>query len=289
MKEILRNICEVLKLDESLCHLETAVGGDINDSYYLHTPANNYFLKTNKAELSQMFSAEFDALNTIRKQQCIRAPKPFLHGKTTHFCYLILEHITLQTPVDYRKFGSQLAQMHLTTDASFGWHRNNTIGTTLQCNTNENDWPEFWKKHRLDVQIELAIADNQNTGLIDQLVRLNSVCDRLFGNRVVKKSLLHGDLWTGNYAADEKQEPVIYDPASYYGDHETDLAMLELFGQPPAEFYESYQELLVIDQGFNTRKVLYNLYHMLNHLHLFGEQYVSVVNSMTALLLAEAQ
>lgn len=288
MKEILSNICEVLKLDKSLCHLETAVGGDINSSYYLRTPGKNYFLKTNAPDLLTMFSVEFEALEKIREQQSIRAPKPLFHGKTTHFSYLLLEHITLETLIEYRKFGSQLAYLHRTTGEHYGWYRDNTIGTTLQRNTREEDWSDFWRMHRLEPQIELAIKDNRSSVLIDKLVELASLCHVFVENRVVHKSLLHGDLWTGNYAADENQQPVIYDPASYYGDHETDLAMLELFGQPPTEFYESYQEVLEIDQNFQTRKVLYNHYHMLNHLHLFGDQYVSVVNNMTGQLLAEA-
>lgn len=288
MKEILINICEILTLDASLCRLETATGGDINNSYYLHTPDKNYFLKTNSSEFHHMFSAEFEALEVIRKHQCIRAPKPLFHGENDQFSYLLLEHLTLETLLDYRKFGSELAQMHQITDDHFGWHRDNTIGTTLQRNTKEDSWHEFWRKHRLEAQIELAIHDNRDSQLIDQLVKLASICGVFFEKQVVTKSLLHGDLWTGNYASDENQQPVIYDPASYYGDHETDLAMLELFGQPPGEFYETYQAVLEIDEDFQTRKVLYNLYHMLNHLHLFGEQYVSVVNNMTDWLLNES-
>ena len=289
MQEVINSICKTLKLTVSACHLEIASGGDINQSYHLHTPVESYFLKTNKAENLHMFSAEFDALEEIRNQQCIRAPKPLLVGKTSHFSYLLLEHITLEKTVDYRKFGFQLASMHRTSQDYFGWHQDNTIGTTQQRNTREENWLRFWKKHRLEVQIELAIKDNRNSQLIDQLYELSSLCHVFFVNRAVEKSLLHGDLWSGNYGSDENQTPVIYDPASYYGDHETDLAMLELFGQPPREFYESYQEVLEIDPDFNTRKQLYNLYHLLNHLHLFGDQYVSVVNKITTQLLAETQ
>ena len=288
MKEILIPICNILKLNVSSCSLDVATGGDINKSYYFQTPDNNYFLKTNKAEHFHMFAAEFDALEEIRKQRCIRTPKPLLHGNTRHFSYLVIEHITLETLVDYRKFGFQLASMHRIKKDYFGWHQDNTIGTTLQRNTREDDWATFWRKHRLEAQIELAIKDHRDNLLIDQLLELAGICDTFFVNRNVEKSLLHGDLWSGNYAADDHNEPVIYDPASYYGDHETDLAMLELFGQPPPEFYESYQDVLKIDQDFQTRKVLYNLYHMLNHLHLFGDQYLSTVKHMTSSLLAES-
>jgi len=289
MQEVLNAICKTLKLNTSACHLETALCGDINRCYYLQTPDNNYFLKTNEAEHYHMFSAEFDALEEIRKQQCIRAPKPLLHAKTTHFSYLLLEHITLENTVDFRKFGFQLASMHKIRKDYFGWHQDNSIGTTLQRNTREDDWPVFWRKYRLEAQIELAIKDNRDSQLIDQLYELASLCHAFFNNRVVEKSLLHGDLWSGNYSSDEYQAPVIYDPASYFCDHETDLAMLELFGQPAPEFYESYQDVFFIDPDFKTRKVLYNLYHLLNHLHLFGDQYLSVVNNMTAQLLAETR
>ena len=289
MQEVLNSICNTVKLTASACHLETASGGDINQSYHLHTPVESYFLKTNKAKYFHMFTAEFDALEEIRNQQCIKAPKPLLVGKTSHFSYLLLEHITLEKTVDYRKFGFQLASMHRPSQDYIGWHRDNTIGTTQQRNSREENWLRFWRKRRLEAQIELAIKDNRNSHLIDQLYEVSSLCHVFFANRAVETSLLHGDLWSGNYGSDENQTPVIYDPASYYGDHETDLAMLELFGQPPAEFYESYQEVLEIDSDFNTRKHLYNLYHLLNHLHLFGDQYVSVVNNTTTQLLAEAQ
>ncbi|MDH5552757.1 MAG: fructosamine kinase family protein, partial [Nitrosomonas sp.] len=169
----------------------------------------------------------------------------------------------------------------------FGWTRNNTIGNTEQINTTTTDWLQFWRKNRLGYQLNLA-KNNGYSGKLQQLgERLMSDLSVFFNNTSPAASLLHGDLWNGNVSFDANGQPVIYDPAVYYGDREADIAMTELFGMLPVAFYTAYQDDYPLDSGYNTRKILYNLYHVLNHLNLFGGSYRHQAEQMMNQLLVE--
>ena len=182
--------------------------------------------------------------------------------------------------------GRELAAMHRTRGRAFGWHRDNTIGSTPQQNTPLDDWVSFWRERRLDFQLKLA-AQNGYGGRLQQ--RGEQLLERfpVLMNHEVAPSLLHGGLWGGNIAYDRDGSPVIFDPAVYYGDREADLAMTELFGGFAGNFYAAYNEAWPLDSGYGVRKVLYNLYHILNHLNLFGDGYLSQSQSMIDRLLAE--
>jgi fructosamine-3-kinase len=182
--------------------------------------------------------------------------------------------------------GEQLARQHRTTQAAFGWSRDNTIGSTPQLNEWCDDWVTFFRDRRLRYQLDLA-ARNGFGGRLQQCggVLLDRVPEFFSGYRPVP-SLLHGDLWSGNRLTAERGQPVIFDPAVYYGDREADLAMTRLFGGFGAGFYAAYEAAWQLDAGAGARTDLYNLYHVLNHLNLFGNGYLGQALSMIDALLA---
>ena len=198
----------------------------------------------------------------------MRVPRILDQGKA----FIALEHLDLQRQGDWAALGRMLARLHRVTGKRFGWHRDNYIGATPQHNAWCDDWLEFWRERRLRPQLEWA-----GIGL-DSL----EVCELLAGHRPVP-SLLHGDLWNGN-AGFTADGPVLYDPAVYYGDRETDLAMTELFGGFAPQFYAAYRREYPLEAGYETRKHLYNLYYLLNHLNLFGGGYRAQVEETLSLL-----
>ena len=183
--------------------------------------------------------------------------------------------------------GEQLAAMHQVTAARFGWERDNTIGSTPQIKEWSSDCLTFWREHRLGFQLELAESRGFGARLAGRGARLRDALPDLLGGHRPVPSLLHGDLWSGNIGYDARGRPVIYDPASYYGDREADLAMTELFGGLGREFYAAYQDAWPLDKGYPLRRTLYNLYHILNHLNLFGAGYLPQAESMLDRLLSE--
>jgi fructosamine-3-kinase len=168
----------------------------------------------------------------------------------------------------------------------FGWDRDNTIGSTPQLNEPSVDWVTFWRERRLGYQLELAARNGYRGRLKQRGERLLDGLGALLDHNPVP-SLLHGDLWGGNLGYDEAGEPVIFDPACYFGDREADLAMTELFGGFGRRFWAAYQEAWPLSEGYPVRKHLYNLYHVINHLNLFGGGYLSQAESMIDRLLAE--
>jgi fructosamine-3-kinase len=177
--------------------------------------------------------------------------------------------------------------MHHHTQARYGWQRDNTIGSTPQENSLSDDWATFWRVHRLEFQLRLAQQHGASSRLIDRGMQLAEQTADFFTTWTPPASILHGDLWSGNWGADAQGRPVIFDPAVYFGDHETDLAMMTLFGHPGRSFFAQYHDVFPIDDGFAVRKTLYNLYHILNHFNLFGGGYAQQAEGMIAQLLGE--
>ena len=182
-----------------------------------------------------------------------------------------------------------LAQLHRTTAEAYGWHRDNTIGTTPQDNARTEDWAAFFRDRRIAPQLALAARNGHGGRLQRAGERLLAAMPLLLAGHAPVASLLHGDLWSGNAARLASGEPVIFDPAVYFGDRETDLAMTELFGGFPAAFHAAYRAAWPIDAGYPVRRTLYNLYHVLNHLNLFGGGYGAQAEAMIGQLLAEAR
>ncbi len=264
-----------------------AGGGCINHASVVQArDGRRYFVKLNRAHRLDMFEAEAAGLEEIRAAGALRAPRPIASGVSGGEAWLVLEYLDLGGRGSAAELGRRLAQMHRHTAPQFGWRRDNTIGSTPQTNTPAPDWIAFYRERRLRPQYRLAVENGAPRRLIDLGERLMASFAGLFDGYRPLPSLLHGDLWGGNYAYCGG-EPVVYDPAVYYGDREADLAMTELFGGFPAEFYAAYREAWPLDAGYRVRRELYNLYHVLNHFNLFGGGYLAQAQRMTERLLAE--
>jgi fructosamine-3-kinase len=256
-------------------------GGCINQGYQLIGEDHSYFVKINQASCLEMFKAEALGLKQMRVTQTIRVPQAICFGTCENHSYLVLEWLDFARDGDnqaWESMGRQLATMHQVKGVNqFGWEQNNTIGSTPQINTWTSNWGDFFGQHRIGYQLKLARRRGENfpdSELVIAKVR------EFLQDRHPQPSLVHGDLWSGNVAILESGQPVILDPAVYYGDHEVDIAMTELFGGFPAAFYRGYEQVLPLDTGYQKRKTLYNLYHILNHFNLFGGGYGSQANQM---------
>lgn len=262
-------------------------GGCINQTMRVRYGDDSYFVKLNTAGLADMFAAEALGLRELQSSQTLQVPEPVCWGDDGESAYLVLQDLELGSHGDLAALGEGLAAMHRVTRNRFGWETDNTIGSTPQVNSCELDWVSFWRIHRLQFQLELAARNGHGGRLQAQGEQLLEAFPALFADYSPPASLLHGDLWSGNYAFNRSGEPVIFDPAVYYGDREADLAMTELFGGFGADFYAAYRANYPLDAGYGVRKTLYNLYHILNHLNIFGEGYRSQAYRMMDVLLAE--
>lgn len=256
----------------------------------------SFFIKFNQKSRLDMFEAEAAGLQEIEKTQAIRVPHVICHGVEENKSYLILENLALgsgggsiSSANSAARLGQQVALMHKTTSRQFGWLRNNTIGSTRQINTQTDNWIDFWREYRLGFQLNLAKQNGGGQSLNLKGEKLIAELEQFFNGYEAEASLLHGDLWSGNYGYLKKGEPVIFDPAVYYGDRETDIAMTELFGGFPGEFYSAYNEVWPLDKGYKQRKILYNLYHILNHYNLFGGGYAMQAENILDQLLINMQ
>jgi len=248
-------------------------GGDINQAFRLYNAKRQFFAKCNRAELLSMFEAEKIGLDEIRRSHSIRVPEVYVTGVAENRAFIVMEFIELSGRPDSERLATQLAAMHCRYHRQFGFHCDNTIGSSVQPNPFCDNWVEFWQQHRLGVQLSLGARGSFEAALLDAGARLNDNMGKFFQGYEPRPSLLHGDLWSGNLGSDSAGNPVIYDPACYYGDHEADLAMMELFGNPGSRFFSVYDEIFAIDDGYPLRRDLYNLYHLLNHANLFGGGY----------------
>ena len=264
-------------------------GGSINQAYRVNMGLKSLFVKLNHAQYISMFEAEAAGLQALHEAAVIRVPKVYACACDEISSWLVIEYISLvsHTRASEAVFAQQLAAMHRCTSESFGWFRDNTIGSTIQTNTISKDWQSFYRDQRLGYQLKLAKNNGFASSLQYKGERLMANLHAFFATYEVQSSLLHGDLWSGNYAVDAAGHPVIFDPAVYYGDHEADIAMTELFGRLSDGFYAAYNELYPLDVGYKLRKQLYNLYHILNHANLFGASYVRQAEHMMDQLLAE--
>jgi len=264
-------------------------GGCINSAARLDCGGQRFFVKYNQPALRPMFEAEMAGLRAILDTGAIAAPRPVACGDNASHSWLVLEYLELgrASAATADLMGEQLAALHRNLSTAFGWDRDNTIGSTPQVNTRCACWLNFLGRHRLRYQLDLARGRDASSQLIDKGQRLLNLLPRFFDSYQPAPSLLHGDLWGGNWSADATGAPVIFDPAVYYGDREADLAMTELFGGFDERFYQSYRGSWDIDPGYSKRKMLYNLYHVLNHFNLFGGSYGHQAQMMIEKLIAE--
>jgi len=262
-------------------------GGSINECYFWPARAAPLFVKVGARADLAMFEAEAEGLNALAAARALRVPAVLACGASAAAAFLALEWIETgrADAACERHLGEGLAALHALTAARFGFTRDNTLGRTPQRNPWTEDWLEFFREQRLRPQLALAAA-NGLRHLEAPGARLLEALPALLAHHAPAAALLHGDLWGGNWFAAAGGEPVIFDPAVYYGDRETDLAMTRLFGGFGADFYAAYEAAAPLPPGAATRARLYKLYHVLNHANLFGGGYAAQARELIGELLA---
>ena len=262
-------------------------GGDINESYLLElTDGSKCFLKRNTRKQEEFFRAEALGLMAIDSTNTIGCPKIYSHGKDGNGCFLLMEYIEPAERIsDYWEvFAEELATLHkadtlrFVREGKYGFSEDNYIGASLQKNGGSDTWVDFFRDERIRPQVEMAdrfllTSDKKD---IDKL--LEKLDDILVEPE--HPSLLHGDLWGGNFVTGSDGKAWLIDPATYVGCAEADIAMTELFGGFARSFYSVYQESGLLMPGYEDRRDIYNLYHLLNHLNLFGSSYLSSVRNI---------
>lgn len=268
----------------------TVGGGCINECFRWGTADGPVFIKVAPQDRAWILEAERDGLERLAATDAIRVPSVRAAGRAEHLAFLALEWLDLRPAgreADAR-LGAALARLHGVTGPAFGLPRDNAIGATPQSNTPTDDWPAFWRELRLGAQLLLAARNGHGGRLQDRGLRLLECVRDFFAGHSPQASLLHGDLWAGNRACLAGAVPVVFDPAVYYGDSEADLAMTALFGGFSSTFDAAYAAERPPAPGAAARRDLYNLYHVLNHLNLFGSGYLAQAEVMIDRLLAAA-
>lgn len=285
MKMISELVKEVFGNSIEITSSRSCGGGCINQTQIIDlSNGNKLFLKSNSSRYREMFSREAEGLKLLFSAEGPRVPEVYAVRETHSNQYLLLEFISSSSRENnsFFNFGRSLAGLHKKSNSRFGLDSDNFIGSSVQVNSWKSSWTDFFAGNRLLYQLELAFNNNLATsGLktdIENIIR--KIKDIL--PEPDQPSLLHGDLWSGNFITDESGNAVLIDPAVYYGHYEADLAMTELFGGFDKDFYSGYNEINRIENSYKKRKDLYNLYHMLNHLNLFGRSYLSSCESIAA-------
>jgi fructosamine-3-kinase len=254
-------------------------GGCINQCSQLEGHnSSSFFLKQNRKSFLPFFEAEALALEEIKNTDSVRVPEVITFGVTDDSAFLVLEfiHEGMSNHKGQKELGIHLANLHKIKKPYYGWNRDNCIGATPQPNPSTQDWVSFYRDSRLLHQFDLA---HKKSVIFDGEETLINNLEFFFHDYSPHPSLLHGDLWGGNTGYTQEGAPFIFDPASYYGDRETDLAFTYMFGGFNSSFYQGYEETFPLHSGFSIRKILYNLYHELNHFNLFGGGYADSAQS----------
>jgi protein-ribulosamine 3-kinase len=266
----------------------SVAGGSINECYTWRCGSELLFVKVRARGARAAFEAESRGLAELARARAIRVPEVIARGETDTAAFLALEWIESKAP-DARceeRLGEELAALHTVTATRFGFHHDNLIGSTPQPNGWTSDWAEFFRDSRLRPQLTLAAQSGYGALLTEPGARLLERVPALLAGHQPRASLLHGDLWGGNWLASTHGEPVVFDPAIYYGDREADLAMTRLFGGFGASFYRAYNTAAPLAPGWQVRLELYNLYHVLNHANLFGGGFAQQARAMMERVLA---
>lgn len=263
-------------LDCTIKKIEPVSGGDISMAYGIYTQTHRFFCKVNDSAFAlDMFYAEKAGLECIQQTKSIKVPEILGCGEYEGRSFLLMEFIEAKNPEpkDMETFGHQLADLHSNVgQESFGWKMDNYIGTLSQSNKTYTDWSQFYIWERLLPQLKMARDEKLlSSEEIPSIIQMENVCQILFPKTI--PSLLHGDLWGGNYLIGAQGEPYLIDPSVYFGDTEVDLAMTRLFGGFSSRFYDAYRECIPIEAYENERVDIYQLYYLLVHLNLFGKSY----------------
>ena len=263
------------KIDDSIASVTSVGGGDIASSYKIITSTGRTVFGKILDTPTDAFHKEANGLQAIKRTNTIKSPHVIGVGEK----YLLLEFIDRSHSVSddsHYKFGTELGKMHKVHSPLFGLDEDNYIGHTIQKNMPRHiSWCDFYWNNRLSYQLYLAEKSDVATKELSQLMAQleNRISDIIENNE--PPSLIHGDLWSGNYLFDKKQNAVLIDPALYYGHREIEIAMTTLFGGFSSDFYQGYNDEYPLQAGHERREGIYQLYHLLNHLNLFGRGYLA--------------
>lgn len=265
-------------LNTKITEIKSAYGGCIADSKIVSTQnGKKYFLKTLQNN-EEVFEKEANGLKEIELSKAIATPKII----ALNLQFLLLEYVIEgEKTIDFfYSFGKQFAQMHKYKSNYFGFYEDNFIGSSPQYNIAEGsekeNWAVFFFQKRLLPQLNMAKKNRLATQELSKGIgKLEGKIENILAKSQETPSLLHGDLWGGNYLCKQNKEAVLIDPAVYYGHREADLAMTRMFGGFSSEFYSAYQQTYPLEEGWEYRQNIYLLYHYLNHLNLFGNSYYS--------------
>ncbi|MGF1909714.1 fructosamine kinase family protein [Vibrio kasasachensis] len=249
-------------------------GGDISESYMISDGEQRYFVKINNRAFLPNFEIESENIRSLRETRTVFVPERVDIGHSKHNSFLILNYLStkpLESGDSSYTFGRQLAELHLWGEQKeFGFDQDNYIGNTIQPNQWDRKWARFFAEQRIGWQLQLI--KEKGVTLVN-ITDFTHLIQDLLSNHQPRPSLLHGDLWHGN-VANSAFGPICFDPSSYWGDRECDIAMTELFGGFQPEFYQGYESIAPLNLGYSERKNIYNLYHILNHYNLFGGHYL---------------
>lgn len=267
------------QLSQEIINATPLSGGDINNVFKIETNKENIVLKINdRNRFPKMLEKEFRALEFLKDASKAKYPSPIAHFSDETSQYLAMKFVEedSNSSKGQKLLGEHLADQHKCTHESFGWEEDNYIGSLPQPNSFKSTWSDFYAENLILFQTELAF----DKGIIkkDVLAKVERFCskiDEIFPNE--SPALLHGDLWGGNYFIDTEEQPLLYDPAVYYGHREIDIAMTRLFGGFSVEFYENYNQLFPLEKGWESRIQYGQLYPNLVHLNLFGVGYLGSV------------
>ena len=274
-------------LDCEIVRSEVHGRSQFDETWVAYSASQKYFVKTGPS--FHRLKSEFDGLKAIANTAAIKVPTPFAVGNSScSKAYLVTEFLSFHRGQStFVQLANDLANLHQTTAPKFGWNTDNYIGASIQINTPCSSWLKFFRDFRLRVQFDLAAKNGADYAFISLGENLLSDLSMILGDHHPAASLVHGDLWSGNFGFTSRGVPVIFDPAVHYSDRETDIAMTRLFGGLPNSFYEQYRNVLPFASGWELRQSVYNLYHVLNHLNLFGVGYLHQAETLIRKLFSE--
>jgi len=257
----------------------------LNLSFKISDKKQNFFVKINNKNCFDNFQTEAYSLKQLNAQANIASPTVTAMGTSLDKSFLVLDYINFDKakPMLWHQLGQQLAQMHYETGhGQFGWQHDNYIGQTLQPNHWSSNWGTFFSEQRIGWQLQLL---SERAIFFGNIEHITQVCHDILLHHAVTPCLVHGDLWQGNTGFCQEQA-MIFDPACYYGDREVDIAMTELFGHFPVDFYHGYQAEYPLDEGYSQRKLVYNFYHILNHANIFGGIYIDQAKAILSRIMS---
>jgi fructosamine-3-kinase len=274
---ISEQISECIQQDFICDNVRDVKAGDSHKAYKISDGKQRFFVKINEKVQLPNFEAEVEGLTHLSNTQLFKVPNVICTGLVSTHSFLVLEYIAMTqgNGQNWFHFGQALAELHKNhTQKMYGWQTDNFIGLTPQPNLWQKKWTSFFSEQRIGFMLQLLSEKGHDLANIDSVIE--SVNCLLAGHNP-RSSMLHGDLWKSN-AGFHKNQPVLFDPAFYFGDREIDLAMTELFGRFPESFYQGYADIWPLEVDYQYRKPIYQLYHVLNHALLFGGHYIDRAN-----------